>query len=118
MTERDPRAYLNDILESCDRVLANLEKITPENFHNDLNMQDVFARRFEIIGEAVKRIPNSIREKYPDIEWQQATGFRDVLAHDYVDIEIDRLYNTAKNDLPAFRAQISAVLRDIQDNKI
>ena len=45
MADRDPRAYLNDILESCDRVLSNLEKMTLENFRNDLNMQDVFTRR-------------------------------------------------------------------------
>lgn len=117
MVKRDPRAYLNDILESCDRLLANLEKTTLEKFRDDLNMQDVFARRFEIIGEAIKRIPDSLREKYPNIEWRQATGFRDVLAHDYVDIEIDRLYNTAKDQLPAFRNQMATVLNDLEKEK-
>jgi len=114
MVDRDLRAYLNDILESCDRLRANLVKTTIEDFRDDLNMQDVFARRFEIIGEAIKHIPDSLREKYPTVEWRQATGFRDVLAHDYVDIEIDRLYNTAKNELPAFHNQIARVLNDLQ----
>ena len=85
-----------------------------EEFRNDLNMQDAFARRFEIIGEAVKHIPESIRNAYPGIEWRRAAAFRDVLAHDYVDIEIDQLYLTAKNQLPAFREQIARVLDGLQ----
>ena len=104
---------MNDVLESCDRVLSNLEKTTLENFRNDLNMQDVFTRRFEIIGEAVKRIPSSVRDRYPDVAWRDAAGFRDVIAHDYVDIEIDQLYSTAVNDLPVLRKQIAAIIADI-----
>ncbi len=117
MTERDYRAYLKDVLEYCDRAITSAGEMTLEEFRNDLNMQDAFARRFEVIGEAIKRIPDSIRNAYPDVEWRRATGFRDVLAHDYVDIEIDQLYLTAKNQLPAFRAQIAVVLKNLQDDK-
>ncbi len=117
MTERDYCAYLEDVLEYCDRAIASAEKETLEEFRDSLMMQDAFARRFEIIGEAVKHIPDSIRDAYPDVEWKRATAFRDVLAHDYVDIEIDLLYLTAKNDLPAFRQQIAAVLSDLQKEK-
>ena len=114
MTKRDYGAYLNDVLEYCNRIIASANGMTLEEFRNDLNMQDAFARRFEIIGEAVKRIPDSIRDVYPDVEWKRATAFRDVLANDYVDIEIDLLYLTAKNDLPAFRDQIAVVLKDFK----
>jgi uncharacterized protein with HEPN domain len=114
MAKRDYSAYLKDVLEYCNRTIASTEKMTLEEFRNDLNMQDAFARRFEIIGEAVKRIPSSIRDAYPDVAWRRATAFRDVLAHDYVDIEIDQLYLTAKNQLPAFRDQIAAVLSNLQ----
>jgi uncharacterized protein with HEPN domain len=114
MIDRDPRSYLNDILESCDRVLVNLKNVSLEKFRDDLNMQDVFARRFEVIGEAVKHIPVSIYEANPDIEWKRAAGFRDVIAHDYIDIEVDQMYETAKSDIPAFRAQIARVLADLE----
>lgn len=113
MAKRNYSAYLTDVLEYCDRIIASTNEMTLEEFRNDLNMQDAFARRFEIIGEAVKRIPDSIRDAYPDVEWRRATSFRDVLAHDYVDIEIDLLYLTAKNDLPTFRAHIARVLSDL-----
>ena len=114
MANRDVRAYLTDILESCDRILVNLEGATFEKFRDDLNTQDIFARRFEIIGEAVKHVPNAFREKHPEVEWRQAAAFRDVLAHDYVDIEIERLYYTAKDQLPCFRAQIAHVLAELE----
>lgn len=117
MTERDYGAYLEDVLEYCDRAITSAEEVTLEEFRDSLIMQDAFARRFEIIGEAVKHIPDSIRDAYPDIEWKRATAFRDVLAHDYIDIEIDQLYNTTKNQLPAFRAQIADVLSDLEKNK-
>ena len=110
MTGRDYGAYLEDVLEYCDRAITSAGEVTLEEFRNDLTMQDAFARRFEVIGEAVKHIPDSIRDVYPNIEWKRATAFRDVLAHDYVDIEIDQLYLTTKNQLPAFRDQIAQVL--------
>ena len=117
MTERNIDAYVNDVLEYCDRIISSAEKITLEEFRNNITMQDAFARRFEVIGEAVKRIPSSIRDAYPEVEWRKAAAFRDVLAHDYVDIEIDRLYNTATDQLPAFRDQIATVLHDLQKEK-
>lgn len=113
MEERDPRLYLNLILESCDRILDNLKGTDAERFKDDLNTQDAFMRRFEVIGGAVKRLPASIRTRYPDVAWAKAAEFRDVLAHDYLDIELDRLYDTAVNDLPAFRAPIARVLADL-----
>jgi len=117
MTERDYSAYLEDVLEYCDRAITSAEEVTLEEFRDNLTMQDAFARRFEIIGEAVKHIPDSIRDVYPNIEWKRATAFRDVLAHDYIDIEIDQLYLTTKNQLPAFREQIAKVFNDLEKNK-
>jgi uncharacterized protein with HEPN domain len=115
MVDRDPRAYLHDILESCDRILTNLGKTTFSDFQNDLTMQDAFMRRFEIIGEAVKRLPTSLRDAYPDIAWRDAAAFRDVIAHDYVDIEIDRVYRTATDYLPIFRDQIARIIANLPE---
>ncbi len=76
-------------------------------------MQDAVIRRFEIIGEAVKHVPEMLRRKYPDVAWQEAAGFRDVLIHDYPEIIIDDVYHTVKYDLPGFRAQIESILNEL-----
>ena len=115
MVERDVVGYVEDVLEYCDRIISGLGQMTLEEFRDDLEMQDAVARRFEIIGEAVKGVPQLVRDTYPDVAWKSAAAFRDVLAHDYVDIEIDQLYLTAKNQLPAFRDQIARVLKELQN---
>ena len=115
MKTRDTSLYLKDVLEYCDRAISGIGQRTLEEFRDDLEAQDALTRRFEVIGEASKHIPDSIRNTYPEVEWRKATAFRDVLAHDYVDVEIDRLYLAVTQVLPAFRAQIAQVLKDLQE---
>lgn len=105
--------YLRDILESCDFIIADIASTELEAFRDNRLLQDAIIRRFEIIGEAVKRVPQDVRAKYPNVAWQEAAGFRDVLIHDYPDIVIDDVYYTAKHSLPAFRDQIARVLAEL-----
>jgi uncharacterized protein with HEPN domain len=87
--------------------------VTKEEFGEDINLQDAVIRRFEIIGEAVKRVPKDIRNRYSDIAWKEAAGFRDVLIHDYPEILVEQVYITGKEYLPAFRVQIQKVLDEL-----
>ena len=112
--QRDLKVYLQDVLESCDLVAKHIETVSEEEFRTNTMLQDAVIRRFEIIGEAIKHVPDVLREKYPSIEWKKATAFRDVLAHDYPEIIIDDVYHTSRNHLPEFREQIIKVLNDLQ----
>ncbi|MDO8566565.1 MAG: DUF86 domain-containing protein [bacterium] len=114
MDTRDTSLYLKDVLEYCNRAISSIGQMTLEEFRDSLDAQDALARRLEIIGEAIKHVPDSVRNKYPDVEWRKATALRDVLAHDYVDVEIERLYLAVTQVLPSFRDQVSAVLTDIK----
>lgn len=111
--KRDPHMHLGDILESCDAIIRYLEGKTLEDFQKDQLTQDGVIRRFEIIGEAAKRMPAEIRDTYPDIPWRYITGFRDVLIHDYPEIVADSVFLTAREHVPKFREQIQEVLRSI-----
>ena len=112
--QRDIDVYLRDILESCEHISKNIGSSSIDDFRTNTILQDAIIRRFEIIGEAVKHVPEEMRVKYPDIAWQNAAGFRDVLIHDYPEVIIDDVYHTATSNLPAFRAQIAQVLAEIQ----
>ena len=107
---RDLRMYLRDILESCDYIIEYIKNKDIKDFRSDTQVQDAAIRRFQIIGEAVKRVPMEFREQHPDVNWSDAAAFRDVLIHDYPEIMIDEVYFTAQNQLPAFRDQIQKVL--------
>jgi uncharacterized protein with HEPN domain len=106
---RNARMYIRDILESCDLIVADTETKTIEEFRRDRLLQDAIIRRFEIIGEATKRIPASVRELHPDVPWKYMAGFRDVLIHDYPEVVVDSVFTTAKEHIPRLREQIQKV---------
>ncbi len=110
---KNPQPHLNDILDYCDRIINKLTNKSMEDFRKDIDSQDAVIRRFEIIGEAVKRIPDEIKKQYPNVPWKNAAGFRDVLIHDYPDIVIDQVYITGKEHLPVFKKQIEEVIKNL-----
>ena len=117
---RDPlrlNDYLAHILEAISRIHEYLEDVDEVGFLSNHLVQDAVIRNFEIIGEACKRVPVEIRDRFADIPWKEAAGFRDVLIHDYPEIIIDEVYFTAKNQLPEFRNQIQHVLESLGQDK-
>ena len=108
---RDPRIILQDIIDACERIIANVSAMSIGDFRQDINMQDAVIRRFEIIGEAVKRLPDEVKDRYINVPWKYAAGFRDVLIHDYSEVVIDQVYITGKEHLPNFMQQVLEVLK-------
>lgn len=70
-------------------------------------------RRLEIIGEAVRNLPENFREKYPSIPWRQITGTRDKLIHEYFGVDIGLTWQVVKSDLPKLKRQILALLKEM-----
>jgi len=94
---RDYRAFLEDIYESTLRIELYTEDISFEEFKKNTLLQDAVVRNLEIIGEASKNIPMTIREQYSEIEWKKITGLRDILIHAYFGIDLDIIWDVVKN---------------------
>ncbi len=110
---RDVTMYFDDIIKYCGRIMRTLSKINLDEFRKSEDAQDSVIRRFEVIGEAVKNIPDEIKKQYPKIPWKDAAGFRDFLIHDYPEVVIDRVYITGTQHLPQFKKQIEVVLKNL-----
>jgi len=101
-----PTVYLNDILESIEKIENYLNGLTAMSFENNSAMQDAVMRRLEIIGEAVKHLPEEMKNIYPNILWKDIAGMRDVLIHEYAGVQIERVWRTAKDDLPSLKQAV------------
>jgi uncharacterized protein with HEPN domain len=93
---REPKLYLKDILATMDAIEQFVEGVDFETFKNDDMMSSAVIRKFEIVGEATKHIPEEIRQKYPAIPWKDMSGMRDRLIHFYFGIKYELVWETIK----------------------
>jgi len=108
---RDYVLYLEDILDALEKIENYTKDISFAEFSNNDMVVDAVIRNFEVIGEATKNVPEEIKEKYPEVEWREATGFRNVLIHDYFGIDIEAVWDTLKKNLLPFKKHILEVLK-------
>lgn len=106
---RNTGLFVEDILENIKDIESFSKELTKNKFQNDKLRQNAIIRSLEIIGEAVKNIPDSYRKKYPNIPWRNIAGLRDVLSHAYFGISIDRIWNIVKIDLPKLKKEIKNI---------
>ncbi|CAD6493581.1 MAG: hypothetical protein CHKLHMKO_00506 [Candidatus Argoarchaeum ethanivorans] len=103
--------FIEDILTCIEKIERYTSNDSFEEFRGNDMAVDAVIRNFEIIGEAVKKIPEKIRLKYADVEWKEAAGFRDILIHDYFGIDLEAVWDTVRNNIPSFKKQVVKVLK-------
>ena len=114
--DRDP-AYLWDMLQAAREVEAMLEEHDLAAFLADRVLLLATERSVEIIGEAARRVSESHRAAHPEILWRQIIGQRNILAHEYGQIDHALLYKTAVKDIPALITQLQELLPPLEDGE-
>lgn len=111
---RECSLYLKDILEAMAAIEKFVAGMEFEDFKNDDKTSSAVIRKFEIIGEAIKHIPEEIRNKYPQIRWKQMAGMRDRLIHFYFGVKYDLVWHTIKDVIPKVKPIVQGILKDIE----
>ena len=114
--KRDVRVYIEDILESITKIEEYTKEISEEDFYGNTQVQDAVLRRLEIIGEAVKNIPQEFRDKYSGIPWKKIAGLRDILIHRYFGVNLERTWKVVKEDIFDLKSKILKVRKDLKKN--
>ncbi|MBK9438410.1 MAG: DUF86 domain-containing protein [Chloracidobacterium sp.] len=115
MKSRNDRLYLYDIIECCDRVADYINGVREEDYQVNPMLQDALVRNIEVVGEAVKNLSQEITDAHPNIAWSQIARMRDKIAHHYFRINLDVVWKTATDDLPALRPQIASIYEKIEE---
>jgi uncharacterized protein with HEPN domain len=110
---KDPRVYLAQMLECIDRI----ERFTvdgKDRFTADAMVHDAVLRNLTVIGEAAKRVEDAYRAAHPEIAWRALAGLRDVVVHQYEAVDLDKVWDIVRRDLPSIRNAVAAILPPLE----
>ena len=107
--ERDP-IYLWDMLTAAKGIAASVQSLTLERYLGDENLRLAVERRIEIIGEAARRISDEFKRAHPEVPWRPIIDQRNVLIHEYDEIEHERIWNLAVRAIPDLIVKLAPLL--------
>lgn len=96
---KDDKIFVAHILESISIIKEHIKGISREQFDKDIKLQDAVIRRIEIIGEAAKNISEEFKEKHVKIPWHEIVGIRNIIIHEYFDINNDIVWDVCRKDM-------------------
>ena len=111
MSKRDFRLYCADILDSGSAIFEFVKGWSFEQFCNDRKTYSAVIREFEIIGEAVGKLPEELKRARQDVEWQDIKDFRNLLTHEYFGVDLEIVWRIIEDDLPVLMDAIRGIMQ-------
>jgi uncharacterized protein with HEPN domain len=112
MSKRDPRLLMTDVLDAIEKIERYTVGLTFDQFEANEMVLDAVVRNLEIIGEATRYIPATLRERYTQIEWSRVVGFRNIVIHAYFAVDVEIVWTIATQRLSELKAVLTEMLQD------
>ncbi len=112
--KRTYRDYIYDVISSIKEIEEFVEGMSFEQFVKDKKTVNAVIRSLEVMGEAVKKIPSTLREKYPNIPWKYIAGMRDKLIHEYHGVDLEIVWEVIRKEIPPLKPQFEKLLKELE----
>lgn len=109
MSKRNINLYLDDIKDSIKKIEDFTNSLSFQKFRKADLIIDAVVRNMEIIGEAAKNIPDSVKEKNENIPWNEISGMRNRIIHEYFNVDLEILWKAVQEDIPELKKQINKI---------
>ena len=109
---RDSKVYLEDILEATRKITAYTTGLSKTVFLEDEKTIDAVVRNLEVIGEAVKKLPEDLRAQHSAVEWKKIAGLRDMLIHEYFGLDAEIVWDIVQHKVPALDREVRRMLHE------
>ena len=107
---RDSLLYLEDMVEACEKIRMYVAGVTYERFLSNTMRFDAIVRNIELIGEAARQVPESIRQQMPTVPWREIIGMRNILVHVYFGVDPDVVWSAANDEVPLLKDAVQQYL--------
>ena len=115
MSKRDFHLYITDILDSGIAITEYVNGMNFDSFCNDRKTYSAVIREFEIIGEAIGKLPDELKQRRSDVEWQDIKDFRNLLIHEYFGVDLEIVWKVIQDDLPVLLDAVREIREDVNE---
>jgi uncharacterized protein with HEPN domain len=110
--QRELKTYFEDIITAINKIEKYTRDMTKEDLAKNELVQDAVVRNLEVIGEAVKKIPDDVRDTHREIPWKKIAGLRDILIHEYFGVNMNIVWDVIENKLQQLKATAVKLYED------
>jgi uncharacterized protein with HEPN domain len=109
MSPRNWHLFVEDILESIEKIRLYVDEMSFEEFKSDPRTIDAVARNLEVIGEAARQIPDDVKIQHPKLDWNGMVGLRNRIAHEYFGLSLPIIWTIIQRDVPELEERLRSI---------
>ncbi|MDI6654450.1 MAG: DUF86 domain-containing protein [Candidatus Hydrothermarchaeota archaeon] len=114
MKKRPYKLFIEDTIEAMNKIERYIKNLDYDSFAENTLVIDAVVRNLEVIGEAIKNVPNSVREKYPNIPWKRMIGLRNIVIHEYFGIDLANVWKIITQNIPEVEPHIMKIFDELK----